>query len=91
MEDIDHFGFIQFYTDKGSVELQQTFVFVFCEQLELRQKLVHAEFFSKSTISLTQYTKGERQMATPAGQLLALVHSKTQFRHMVRRSHAGLC
>ena len=38
MEDIGHFGFIEFYTDKQSVEPKKTFVLVFSEQLELRQK-----------------------------------------------------
>ena len=57
MENIEHFGFIQFYTDNRSVEPKQTFVLVFCEQLELRQKLVHVGFFSKST-SLVRRTKG---------------------------------
>ena len=52
MKDIEHFGFIQFYIDDQSVEPKQTFVLVFCEQLELRQKLVHGEFFGKSTIVL---------------------------------------
>ena len=52
---------------------------------------MHTEFFGKSIISLVQYTKSERQMATPAGKLLALVHSKTQFWQMVSRSCAGLC
>ena len=47
MEDIDHFGFIQYYTDNRTVEPKQTFVFVFSEQLKLRQKLVHVGFFSK--------------------------------------------
>ena len=50
MFNIEHFGFIQFYTDNQSVEPKQTFVLVFCGQLELRQKLVHAEFLGKSTI-----------------------------------------
>ena len=50
MEDIEHFGFIQFYMDNWSVEPKQTFVLVFCEQLELRQKLVHTGFFGKLII-----------------------------------------
>ena len=45
MKDIGHFGFIQFYTDNGSVEPKKTFVLVFFEALELRQKLVHTGFF----------------------------------------------
>ena len=50
MEDIEYLGFIQFYTDNQSVEPKQTFVLLFREQLKLRQKLVHAEFFDKLTI-----------------------------------------
>ena len=50
MEDIEHFGFIQFYTENQSVEPRETFVLVSCEHLELRQKLVYVGFFGKSTI-----------------------------------------
>ena len=50
MENIEHFGFIQFYTDNWSVEPKQTFVLVFCGQLKLRQKLVHVGFFGKLII-----------------------------------------
>ena len=50
MKNIEHFGFIQFYTDNGSVEIKKTFVLVFFEALELSQKLVHMGFFSKLTI-----------------------------------------
>ena len=38
MEDNDHFGYFQFYTDNRSVEPDEIFVLVFSEQLELRQK-----------------------------------------------------
>ena len=35
MEDIEHFGFIQFYTDNQSVEPKQTFGLVFCDYSRL--------------------------------------------------------
>ena len=50
MDNIEHFGLIQFYADNQLVEPNQIFVLVFCQQLELRQKLVHAGFFDKSTM-----------------------------------------
>ena len=43
-------AFIQFHTDNRSLEPKKTFVLLFCEQLELRQKLVHMGFLVKSTI-----------------------------------------
>ena len=36
MDNIEHFGLIQFYTDNWSVEPKQTYVLVFCGQLKLR-------------------------------------------------------
>ena len=40
----------RFYTDNGSVEPKKTFVLVFIEALELRQKVVYMGFFGKLTI-----------------------------------------
>ena len=49
MKDIEHFVFIQFYTVNQLVEQKKTFVFGFFEALKLRQDLVHAGFFGRST------------------------------------------
>ena len=43
-------AFIQFHTDNWSLEPKKTFVLLFCEQLELRQKLVQVGFLVKLTI-----------------------------------------
>ena len=43
-------AFIKFYTDNRLLEPKKTFVLLFCEELELRQKLVHVGFLVKSTI-----------------------------------------
>ena len=44
IKDTEHFGFIQFYTDNGSVEPKQTFVLEFFEALKLRPNPVHMGF-----------------------------------------------
>ena len=64
-------GCIQFYTDNRSVELKKTFLLLFCDQLELRQKLVHARFFSKFTI----VTIGALRVNAP--KILATISSDT--------------
>ena len=43
-------AFIRFHTDNLSLEPKKTFVLLFCEELELTQKLVHVGFLVKSTI-----------------------------------------